>query len=151
MPYTTKTSEFYFLRIVLALVCAQCESRFSSAIAKVVNRRAAFFFFMIMISSPGIYHAAPAYLPSSFAMYTTMLGFSAFMDIRGGVGIPAGIFWFAGGALLGWPFAGALIIPFVLEQLLLTLYTRKFYAGVKNLLDGALRSVALLVSVHIVT
>jgi alpha-1,2-mannosyltransferase len=60
-----------------------------------------------------------------------------------------GIFWFACGALLGWPFAGALIVPFLLEQLLLTCYTRNFYTGTKNLLNGALRCLTLLASPRI--
>jgi alpha-1,2-mannosyltransferase len=148
LPFGTKVSEFYFLRIVLALLCAACESRFCSAIAKTAGRRTALFFLIVMISSPGMYHAAPAYLPSSFAMYTCMLGFSAFMDIRGGVGMANGIFWFACGALLGWPFAGALIVPFLLEQILLTVYTGRYYTGVKNLINGSLKCLALLASLH---
>lgn len=136
---------FYFLRLVLALVCSLCETRLYSTISRTMNPRVAIFFLMVMIFSPGMYHASAAYLPSSFTMYTTMLGFSAFMDWRGGIRTAQGIFWFALGALLGWPFAGALVVPFVLEEVLLATVTGELYEGFWRLLTGAVRSLVLLV------
>lgn len=146
LPFKTKVAEFYFLRAVLAIFCALCETRLYSTISRTLNPRVAVFFLMAMVFSPGMYHAAPAYLPSSFAMYTTMLGFSAFMDWKGGIKTAQGIFWFALGSLLGWPFAGALIIPFVLEEVLLATFTGELYAGFRRLLDGTVRSLILLAS-----
>ncbi|KAF2031917.1 hypothetical protein EK21DRAFT_99437 [Setomelanomma holmii] len=108
-----KVVEFYFLRITLALVCALCQTRLYSVIARTMNPRVAIFFALALVFSPGMYHAAPAYLPSTFAMYTTMLGFSSFMDWSGGIKTASGIMWFALGTTLGWPFAGALILPFL--------------------------------------
>jgi alpha-1,2-mannosyltransferase len=96
-----------------------------------------------------MYHASPAYLPSSFAMCTAMLGFSAFMDGRGDRGTAPGIFWFACGALLGWPFAGALIFPFILEQAWLALSSGELLAGFTRFINGALRSLTLLASITI--
>ena len=101
---------------------------------------------MAMVFSPGMYHAAPAYLPSSFAMYTTMLGFSAFMDWTGGIRTAQGIFWFAVGSLLGWPFAGALVLPFICEEVLLAFVTGELYEGFRRILDGSVRSLIVLVS-----
>lgn len=72
---------------------------------------------MATIFSPGMFHASVALLPSSFAMYTTMLSMAAFMDWRGGLQTARGIFWFAVGGILGWPFAAALSIPFLLEEI----------------------------------
>lgn len=146
LPFRAKMSEFYFLRLVLALFCAVCETRLYSTVSRTLNPRVAAFFMMIMVFSPGMYHAAPAYLPSSFAMYTTMLGVSAFMDWRGGMRTAQGIFWFAVGSLLGWPFAGALILPFIAEEVLLAIFSGKTYSAVKRLVDGAIRSLAILVS-----
>lgn len=140
-----KTAQFYFLRLILGLVCASCETKLFSVIAKSLNPRVAIFFLMAMVSSPGMYHASIAYLPSSFAMYTTMLGFSAFMDWTGGVRTAQGIFWFAVGALLGWPFAGALVLPFVFEELFLAVTTGQVIPCIKRLLDGTLRSIFVLV------
>ena len=101
LPFPSKMSEFYLLRFVLALFCAFCQTRLYTTISRTLNPRIAVFFLMAMVFSPGMYHAAPAYLPSSFAMYTTMLGFSSFMDWQGGIRTAQGIFWFAVGSLLG--------------------------------------------------
>jgi len=101
---------------------------------------------MAMVFSPGMYHASIAYLPSSFAMYTTMLGYSAFMDWKDGMKTAQGIFWFAVGSLLGWPFAGAIVLPFVLEEVLLAALMGEIFPGLKRLFDGAARSLLVLVS-----
>ncbi|KAF2115467.1 Alg9-like mannosyltransferase family-domain-containing protein [Lophiotrema nucula] len=143
LPFRGKVTEFYLLRIVLAFVCAVCQSRLYSTISRTLNPRVAIFFLMVMIFSPGMYHAAPAYLPSSFAMYTTMLGYSAFMDWRGGIRTAQGMMWFALGSLLGWPFAGALIVPFIFEELLLAIFTGELYLGFRRLLDGTVRSLII--------
>lgn len=71
-----------------------------------------------MIFSPGMFRASTAFLPSSFAMYTTMLGMAAFINWRGGLKTAQGIFWFAVGGVLGWPFSIALAAPFLLEELI---------------------------------
>jgi alpha-1,2-mannosyltransferase len=147
LPFGAKVAEFYFLRVILAAVCAFCESRLYSTISKTLSPRVAIFFLMIMIFSPGMYHASPAYLPSSFAMNTTMLGISAFMDWRGGIRTAQGIFWFALGSLLGWPFAGALILPFLAEEALLASFTGEIYVGFRRLLDGTVRSLIVLVCI----
>ncbi|PSN64318.1 hypothetical protein BS50DRAFT_602058 [Corynespora cassiicola Philippines] len=144
LPFEGKVAEFYFLRIVLAFVCATCETKLFSVVSRAMNPRVAIFFLMVMIFSPGMYHASPAYLPSSFAMYTTMLGFSAFMDWQGGIRTAQGIFWFAVGSLLGWPFAGALVIPFVVEEVLLATVTGELFDGFRRLLDGTVRSLIVL-------
>jgi alpha-1,2-mannosyltransferase len=72
---------------------------------------------MAMVFSPGMFHASAAYLPSSFAMYTTMLGIAAFMNWRSGLKTASGIFWFALGGIVGWPFSIALSAPFIFEEL----------------------------------
>jgi len=62
----------------------------------------------------------PALLPSSFAMYTTMLALShAFIppSNQDSQRTLAAVVYFALGAVLGWPFALAIAIPFVFEEL----------------------------------
>jgi alpha-1,2-mannosyltransferase len=83
-----------------------------------LNPRIALFFMIAMISSPGMFNASAAFLPSSFAMYATMLGMAAFMNWKGGLKTAQGIFWFAIGGILGWPFAIALCIPFLFEEII---------------------------------
>lgn len=116
---SSKVLEFYLLRSTLAFVCAICEARLFSKLAVVLNPRVAIFYLIITLTSPGMYHASTAYLPSSFAMYFTLLGIAAFMDWRGGLRTAQGIFCFGTGACIGWPFAAALSIPFLAEELLL--------------------------------
>lgn len=144
--FGSKVAQFYLLRVVLGLACAFCETKFFSTISRVLNPRVAIFFLMAMVFSPGMYHASIAYLPSSFAMYTTMLGYSAFMDWKDGMKTAQGIFWFAVGSLLGWPFAGAIVLPFVLEEVLLAALMGEIFPGLKRLFDGAARSLLVLVS-----
>lgn len=141
----SKTAEFYFLRTFLALICALCQTRLYTVVARTFNPRVALFFIFVMVFSPGMYHAAPAYLPSSFAMYMAMLGFSAFMDWSGGIRTAQGIMWFGIGTLLGWPFAGALVVPFIAEELFLVSLTGEGIECITRLADGLVRSILVLV------
>ncbi|CAA9957382.1 Mannosyl transferase [Pyrenophora teres f. maculata] len=142
----SKVLEFYFLRMVLAVACAVCQTRMYSAIRTTFQERIAIFFMMIMVISPGMYHAAPAYLPSSFAMYFAMLGFASFMDWYGGlIRTAQGITWFAVGSALGWPFAGALALPFILEDVIVGFVTSTLQESLRRLLfQGATRAFAIL-------
>ena len=121
----SKPLEFYALRTCLAVVCAACETRFFYAVWRGVNGRVAGLFMLILMTSTGMFHASTAYLPSSFAMYTSMLGAAAFIDrdanTNAATATATGIMWFAVGALIGWPFAGALILPFALLEVVLIL------------------------------
>ena len=114
----TKAGQFYFVRLALALICTGCETRLYSAISRNLDRRIGALFLLIMLFSPGLFHASSAMLPSSFAMYTSMLGLAAFLDRKGRVNTARGIMWFGVGAVVGWPFAGALVLPFILDEVI---------------------------------
>jgi alpha-1,2-mannosyltransferase len=63
---------------------------------------------------------APAFLPSSFAMYMNMFAFSYALDppsFKNNRRTMMAILCFAIGAIVGWPFALALAGPFVFEEL----------------------------------
>ncbi|MCJ1380948.1 mannosyltransferase [Xylographa soralifera] len=144
---TKKSFEFYFIRVMLALTCSFCQSRLFATISKVLNPRIANWFMLVMLFSPGMFHASAAYLPSSFSMYTTMLGMTSFMDWRGGSKTHIGIMWFGIGGIIGWPFSAALIGPFLVEELILASITRDVEI-VRRLVDGVVRSgIALQVAV----
>ncbi|KAL8946137.1 MAG: hypothetical protein Q9222_007428 [Ikaeria aurantiellina] len=138
------TAEFYFVRLALGAVCAACETRLFSAICKTFNIRVGIMFGMVMVFSPGMFHASVAYLPSSFSMYTTMMGMAAFMDWRGGLKTAPGMMWFGIGAIVGWPFSGALIIPLLAEDLTLSSMTGDISEIIYRLLDGVVRSLLFL-------
>lgn len=112
----SQVGEFYFVRYVLAFGCALCQTLLFRVISTTLNPRIGIFFIMALVLSPGNFHASTAYLPSSFAMYMAMLGAAAFMNWRGGLKTSQGMFWFAMGGVLGWPFAAALCAPFMLEE-----------------------------------
>jgi len=78
-------------------------------------------------------------------MYMTMLGTAAFMDWQGGLRTALGIMWFGIGAILGWPFAGALVIPFIIEELILASVTESGIECARRIVDGFVRSLIVLV------
>lgn len=141
---STKSFEFYFIRTILGLFCAFCESRLFTTISKALNPRVGIIFMIVMLFSPGMFHASISYLPSSFSMYTTMLGMNSFMDWRGGSKTHVGIMWFGIGAIVGWPFAGALIGPFIAEELILVSITKDFEVA-RRFIDGIVRCSIVLV------
>lgn len=140
------TAEFYAIRMALGAICALCETRLFSTICKTFNPRVGIMFGIVMVSSTGMFHASVAYLPSSFSMYTAMLGMAAFMDWRGGLKTGAGMMWFGIGALVGWPFSGALIIPLLAEDVVLSSMTGDVSEIVFRYLDGVVRCLIVLVS-----
>jgi alpha-1,2-mannosyltransferase len=140
----SKTTDFYGLRIILALICAATETRLYSAICRTLNPRIGVFYLMIVVFAPGFFYASAAFLPSSFAMYTSTLGLTAFMDWQGGAKTATGIMWFGIGALLGWPFAGALIIPFVIEDWMVAIWMSNTFETFRKYLDGVVRCLIVL-------
>ena len=75
--------------------------------------------FMLAMSA-GMWNASTAFLPSTFAMYATTLACSyAFVPPASALNqrTLAATMLFATGAIVGWPFALALAIPFVFEEL----------------------------------
>jgi hypothetical protein len=94
-----------------------------------------------------MFHATASFLPSSFTMYMSMLGLTAFLDWRGRK-IAQGIMWFGLGAIVGWPFAGALIVPLLLAEVLIALVSGSLGAVLGQTLNGAMRCLAILVCYH---
>ena len=103
---------------------------------------------MALVMSPGNFHASAAYLPSSFAMYMSFLGAAAFMNWRGGLKTSWGIWWFAVGGVLGWPFASALCAPFMLEEAIFASMSDRdhFWETMLRVGRGVLAGLLLLVS-----
>ncbi len=141
----SKSFEFYFLRILLAIVCAATETRLFSVISRTLKPRIGIIYLMIVAFSPGIFYASVAYLPSTFAMYTSNLGLAAFMNWRSGPKTAQGIMWFGIGAVVGWPFSGILVVPFVFEEVVFCLFTGQSYDTFRRVLDGTVRSLIALV------
>ena len=103
---------------------------------------------MAMVFSPGMFHASASFLPSSFAMYTTMAGMASFMNWRGGLKTAHGIFWFALGGVLGWPFSIALCLPFLFEEIVFASLSNKdaFIDTIMRFIRGFVAGLLVLVS-----
>ncbi|KAI0458601.1 glycosyltransferase family 22 protein [Xylaria acuta] len=147
LPRPTKVAEFYFVRYALAFLCAFCQVILFRAISwsPTLNPRVGLFFLMALVMSPGNFIASASYLPSSFAMYMSFLGTAAFMNWRGGVKTSWGIWWFAVGGILGWPFASALCAPFMLEEAIFALMSdrERFWESMLRVLRGVIAALLL--------
>lgn len=137
---------FYFIRSMFAVVCAGAETRLFNSISKGYNSAIASLFMTAMVTAPGMFHASVAYLPSSFAMYTSMMGLAAFIDSRSGSKTREGITWFGIGATIGWPFSAALILPLFTDELTYLWLTGRTSEVVDRILGGAVRSLIIVVS-----
>ncbi|OJJ50011.1 hypothetical protein ASPZODRAFT_149450 [Penicilliopsis zonata CBS 506.65] len=135
----SKSAEFYIIRLFLALVCAASQTRLYSAICRTLSPRIGLMFLVIAAFSPGMFHASSAYIPSSFTMYTSMLGLASFLDRRGGQKTAQGIMWFGIGAVVGWPFSGALIGPLLLEEIIVGWTSGSMGSVIRSIIDGTLR------------
>ncbi|KAI0012988.1 Alg9-like mannosyltransferase [Xylariaceae sp. FL0662B] len=147
LPRPTKVAEFYFIRYVLAFVCSLCQVILFRVISFTLNPRVGLFFLMATVMSPGNFHASTAYLPSTFAMYMSLLGTAAFMNWRGGLRTSWGIWWFAVGGILGWPFASALSAPFLIEEGIFAMLSdrQRFYETILRVGRGIIAALLLVV------
>ncbi|KAF8926438.1 mannosyltransferase, partial [Dissophora ornata] len=113
---------FFILRIILGAVSAHCEATLYRAVVDEVDPRIGRYLLLALFSSAGTWVASNAFIPSTFAMYTTMLFFSQTLQAphqHSGKRTFWAIFWVGLGALLGWPFSAAVGLPFALEELLI--------------------------------
>lgn len=81
-------------------------------------------------------------------MYTSLLGAAAFMNWKGGLKTSQGIWWFALGGILGWPFAAALAAPFLVEEGLFALLSDRtaLFQAVSRVGQGILSALSFQVS-----
>ncbi|KAF5352424.1 hypothetical protein D9756_005928 [Leucocoprinus leucothites] len=114
---------FFAVRWFLAGISTVAECAFYRAVASKVNDRVGRYLFFMMLLSAGMWNASTglsAFLPSSFAMYTTAFAFSYTLEpatLSNKRRTLGATLFFALGAIVGWPFALAISIPFVFEEL----------------------------------
>jgi alpha-1,2-mannosyltransferase len=148
LPQSSKLGEFYFIRGTLALACSLCQVWLFRVVSIMWSGRIGLLFLVGTVISPGNFNSAAALLPSSFAMYTSLLGAAAFINWRPGSRKDRGIGWFAVGTVLGWPFAAALCLPYLLEEAVLAVTgdQEDFFNAVTRVSRGGVT--ALLVAVR---
>ncbi|TFK30934.1 asparagine-linked glycosylation 9 protein isoform a [Coprinopsis marcescibilis] len=116
-----KRAAFFATRIFLAAISVLAEATFYRAVVEKVNIRVGRYLFFMLAFSAGMWKASTAFLPSSLSMYTTTLAYGYAMEpssIRNSRKPWVATIVFAAGAIVGWPFALALSLPFVFEELL---------------------------------
>ena len=129
-------SEFYTTRLALGLICAYCQTCLFTAVSRAVEVRVALLMSMIMLSATGMFYASIAYLPSSFSMYTTMLGTAASLNFKRESRTKKAILWFGIGVIIGWPFSGALIVPLGMDELAEVMLTKDMTASIVRVRRG---------------
>ncbi|RPD65012.1 glycosyltransferase family 22 protein [Lentinus tigrinus ALCF2SS1-6] len=118
-----KRPAFFAVRMFLAVISTICEATFYRAVVDRINYRVGRYLFFMLLCNAGMWIASSAFLPSSFAMYANTLAMAYAMEPPSSGNMRRTLFAtlaFATGALVGWPFALAVAIPFVLEELFLT-------------------------------
>ena len=143
-------NEFIWSRAVLATVCAYCQSRLFKAAFQNMGPRIAFMFAIAMMSSTGTFYASIAYLPSSFSMYTSMMGMAAFLEARTVPSTTQSITWFGVGAIVGWPFSAALITPFFVDEIISIRLTGDFEATATRIFGGLARVLPIIVRIPLI-
>ncbi|KAJ7103211.1 glycosyltransferase family 22 protein, partial [Mycena belliarum] len=115
-----KRAAFFAVRISLATISVLAEAKFYRTVYEKINERVGRYLFFMLLFSAGMWNASAALLPSSFAMYMSTFAFSyalAPSSAQNNRRTLAATVLFATGAIVGWPFALALSVPFVFEEL----------------------------------
>lgn len=107
-----KVTVFYGTRLALGLCCALCEAVFYRAVVCRFGGRVGAYTLVFLLASAGMFHAGPAFLPSTFSMYMVMLSYAAFLQDRAFVALFAG----AAAVVVGWPFSGLVFLPMGLHM-----------------------------------
>ncbi|RMZ80095.1 hypothetical protein DV737_g3187, partial [Chaetothyriales sp. CBS 132003] len=144
---TSKTTQFYLLRGLLGFFSAAASTSLYSAISRALHPRIGLLYLLVSVVSPGFFHASTAFLPSSFAMYFSALGLASSLSPAGPNGPPTArtIVYFGIGALLGWPFSAALILPLLASEWLTAFHlSGALFATLGRNLDGLVQCLVIL-------
>ena len=104
-----KRAVFFATRIVFAIATGLCESVFFKGVAARFGHRIALFTLCGLCASAGLLHAAPAFLPSTFAMNGLLVAWGMWLSDRPAWAAAATV----GALALGWPFAIVGVAPFM--------------------------------------
>lgn len=117
-----KRSGFFAIRATLAFATSFNEAKLYRAIADHINPRAARYYLGMSLFSAAMWNVTSAYLPSAFAMQAITLAYSYVLEPVSskpncGRRTLLSCLFFVIATLAGWPFVGALALPFVFEEL----------------------------------
>ncbi|XP_057301339.1 alpha-1,2-mannosyltransferase ALG9-like [Hydractinia symbiolongicarpus] len=106
-----KVTVFYYVRFLLGILCAACETYFFKSLVYQFGNNVARLYFVLSAVSTGMFISSAAYLPSSFAMYCCLVAYGGWFNRN----YPIAIFGIALGSLVGWPFFVILGVPIAFD------------------------------------
>ena len=112
---TSHIAIFYVVRTCLALACCAAEIYFISAVHRKYGSRVAFVTGIFLGGSPGMFFAAPTFLPSTFTMLALTISMAAWFDHSIGIALAAATI---GTFVSGWPYVAVSFVPLGLDALL---------------------------------
>uniref|UniRef100_A0A336MEI6 Mannosyltransferase n=1 Tax=Culicoides sonorensis TaxID=179676 RepID=A0A336MEI6_CULSO len=102
---------FYFIRCMLALICATSELYLYKAICREFGVHIGRMWIILQLFCPGMFIASSAFLPSSFSMYFINGALAAWWHQK----FSLATFLVAISSLLGWPFSAVLGLPILFD------------------------------------
>ncbi|KAJ3354464.1 mannosyltransferase [Entophlyctis luteolus] len=115
-----KISVFFAIRAMFAVFSAFAEYRLLSETRKWYGRTVSNWLLLFLLFAPGMTAASTAYLPSSFSMYFITLAFANSLNPTPSLVRTTSVVGLACcSVVVGWPFSGAAVIPFAVQDLLL--------------------------------
>ncbi|KAK4048882.1 mannosyltransferase [Microbotryomycetes sp. JL201] len=118
--FASKRVAFFAIRLSFATVSTFAEAKFYRSVAEHINPHVGRYVLFSLLFSPGLFASATSFLPSTFAMWATLLGSAAALAPVDSSRrrITSLVTAFGIGAVVGWPFAAALAAPSIVEYLL---------------------------------
>ena len=125
-----KVVVFYCVRCALGAMSAYCEANFAYRVALTCGTEVGLLLWLLLLSSAGMFHAAVAFVPSSFAMVLLTCAWTFWLATgsaeasatrqRRSSTLYIGAIWsVAAATLVGWPFAGIVACgPLAVDALL---------------------------------
>ncbi|KAK9259430.1 Alg9-like mannosyltransferase family-domain-containing protein [Lipomyces tetrasporus] len=147
---TSEANLFFAVRAVLGSFCAFCEVNLYGSIWRNISSRVAKLFLIFSVGAAGMFHASVTFLPSSFSMYFTMLAFSRILDGNARYAPQSALFMFAISGILGWPFALAIAIPFLVQTAWMVFVNpqrRRMISGIFKAIGYSLALVVVVVGI----
>ena len=141
-----KRHVFFATRLVFAATTALCEATFFKGVRARFGSRIALFTLAGLIASAGLLHAAPAFLPSTFAMNGLLVTWGFWLSNRPAAATAAAVIALE----LGWPFAVVGVVPFMAHVALTqAIDIPALCAGRTRTLFGAAKQLPLIVGAAI--
>ncbi|KAI9202641.1 Alg9-like mannosyltransferase family-domain-containing protein [Polychytrium aggregatum] len=113
---SNKLQIFILIRSLLGAACAYSEASLYSSVADHLSPEIGWYLLLILLASTGMFISSTAFLPSSFAMYLATLAFARSFHRPSRTRTLSVLLILATGTIFGWPFCGALALPFLVED-----------------------------------